>query len=110
LVQLICARSSIPYLSYTIHYIDKEWNLQSKCLSTFQRHENLKEALISALSHWGLDPEKQTCITTDSGSNIKLACQLLEWECLSCFGHNLELSVNKGLDDGEMRIDSFEEI
>ena len=38
--------------------------------------ENLKEALISTLSHWELDPEKQVCITMDSGSNIKLACQL----------------------------------
>ena len=23
-----------PYISYTVHYIDKEWNLQSKCLQT----------------------------------------------------------------------------
>ena len=38
-------------------------------------------------------------ITTDSGSNIMLACALLKWNRLSCFGHNLDLAVNRGLDD-----------
>ena len=45
-------------------------------------------------------------ITTDSGANIKLACELLGWQRLSCFGHNLDLAVNKGLDDGRMRVDT----
>ena len=67
---------------------------------------NLQEALESTLSQWGLDPEKQICITTDSGSNIKLACQLLGCQRLSCFGHNLNLSVKKGLDDEQMRVDA----
>jgi len=67
---------------------------------------NLQEALESTLLQWGLDPEKQTCITTDNASNIKMACQLLGWQRLSCFGHNLDLSVNKGLDDEQMRVDT----
>ena len=71
--------TSEPYLS---HYIDKQWNLCGKCLQTHYMPEahpgiNLQEALESTLSQWGLDPEKQVCITTDSGANIKLACQLL---------------------------------
>ena len=28
------SRTSEPYISLTIHYIDKEWNLQNKCLQT----------------------------------------------------------------------------
>ena len=76
--------TSEPYLSYTIHYIDKQWNLCAKCLQTHYMPEahtgiNLQEALESTLSQWGLDPEKQVCITIDSGANIKLACQLLGW-------------------------------
>ena len=38
-------------------------------------------------------------ITTDSGSDIKLACCSLKWNHLSCFSHNLDLAVNKGLND-----------
>ena len=30
---------------------------------------------------------------------------LLGWQRLSCFGHNLDLSVNKGLNDDQMRVD-----
>lgn len=63
---------------------------------------NLKEPLESTLSLWDLDPEKHICIMTDSSLNIKLAFQLLGWQSLSCFGHNLDLSVNKGLDDEQM--------
>ena len=90
--------TSEPYLSYTIHYIDKQWNLCRKCLQTHYMPEvhtgiNLQEALESTLSQWGLDPEKQVCITTDSCANIKLACQLLGWQCLSCYGCNLDLYI-----------------
>ena len=35
-------------------------------------------------------------------SNIKLACRLLEWRRLSCFGHNLDLAINKGIKDHRM--------
>lgn len=60
---------------------------------------NLQEALESTLFQWDLDPEKQICIKTDSGLNIKLACQLLGWQRLSCFVYNL---VKKGLDNEQM--------
>jgi len=71
-----------PFLSYTIHYLIPEWQLQSVCLCTryiIEDHtgENLMESLLEILNEWFLDPEKQVAITTDSGSNIKLACRLL---------------------------------
>ena len=97
--------TSEPYLSYTTHCIDKNWNMCCKCLQTHYMPEahtavNLQDALTSSLEQWNLDPDKQVAITTDSGANIKLACELLGWQRLSCFGHNLDLAVNKGLDDG----------
>ena len=46
-----------------------------------------------------LEPKQLVSITTDSASNIRLACQLLKWKRLSCFGRNLDLAINKGLDD-----------
>ena len=42
---------------------------------------------------------KLVAITTDSGSNVKLACALLHWRWLSCFGHNLDLAVQRSSDD-----------
>ena len=43
-----------PYLSYTIHYIDQEWTLQSRCLQTLYLSEdhtasNLAEGLEETL-------------------------------------------------------------
>ena len=100
--------TSEPYLSYTIHFIDKHWTNASKpttcqkiiLTSICKKHWNPH-------SQWGLDPEKQICNTTDSGSNIKLACELLGWQGLSCLGHNLDLSVNKGLNDDQLRVDTM---
>ena len=41
-------------------------------------------------------------VTTDSASNVKLACELLNWQRLSCFGHNLNLAISKGLNDSRV--------
>jgi len=61
-------------------------------------------AILAALfDQWHLDPDNQVAITIDS---IKLACELLGYQILGCFGHNLDLAVNKGLDDGKLRVDA----
>ena len=75
-----------PYMSYTAHYIDSDWTLQSKCLQTPKDHasENLAEAMITTLHSWNLDAPNQVCLTTDSGSNIIKAAQELTWPSLSC--------------------------
>ena len=62
----------------------------------------LQDALSITLEQWNLDQRKLTAITTDSASNIKLACQLLKWKRLNCFGHNLDLAINKGLNDSRI--------
>ena len=93
-----------PYMTFTTHYIDNNWELKSYCLQTHylpQDHtgENVAEVLEETLQQWALEVNKLVGITTDSGSNIKLACALLNWTRLSCFGHNLNLAVEKGLND-----------
>ena len=95
-----CARD--PFLSFTLHHISPQWELFSNCLCTryiVDDHtgENLKESLLEIFAEWGLNQEQLVAITTDSGANVKLACRLLQWKRLSCFGHNLDLSVTKGL-------------
>ena len=62
----------------------------------------ISEVLEETLQQWELDNKKLVGITTDSGSNVKLVCSLLNWPRLSCFGHNLNLAVGKGLNDGRV--------
>ena len=93
-----------PYMSYTIHYIDSDWKLQNKCLQTQFLPEDhtgihLAEAMEAALGLWELDSANQVCLTTDNGSNIISATGILEWPRLSCFGHNLHLSITKAIQD-----------
>ena len=98
-----------PYMGYTVHYIDEEWNLQTRTLGTKYVPENhtgdvIASAMTNTLDEWGLDPKKQVCITTDNGANIVKACRDLSWERLSCFGHNLHLGITKCLkDDARVR-------
>ena len=63
---------------------------------------NLQDTLSQTLLNWELDVTKLVALTTDSGSNIVLACELLHWRRLSCFGHNLDLAIQKGLPDGRV--------
>ena len=91
-------------MSYTIHYIDSEWVLRSACLqASFSPEDhtgdNIKLAVLATLQNWNLDIKDQVAITTDNASNIKLACRLLGCCQLSCFSHNLDLAVQRGLDD-----------
>ena len=99
--------TSDPHLCITIHYIDSEWNLQSHCLQANympedHTREHLKDALSTSLTEWGLDSTKLIAISTDNRSNIKLACELLTWMRASCFDHNLDLAINKGLSDSRI--------
>ena len=93
-----------PYITFTCHFINQHWELKPYCLQTHylpQDHNatDIKEVLTETLQLWKLDTAKLVGITTDSGSNIKLPCELLNWRRLSCFGHNLNLAVGKGLND-----------
>ena len=92
-----------PYLGYTIHFIDEEWELQSIALSTSflpQGHDasNIADALRETLDEWKLNSANQVCLTTDNGANIVAAAKELKWPRLSCFGHNLHLGITKALD------------
>ena len=64
--------------------------------------ENVKDAIVEILSDWKLDISKLVAITTDSASNMKRACSLLNLLRLRCFGHNLDLAVRKAFDDSRI--------
>ncbi len=91
-----------PYISLTVHFITEEWRLDSKCLQVLfipEDHtgKNLAEALKLSLEQWSLQQDSLVAITTDNGSNVILASQILGWRRLSCFGHNLHLAVTNAV-------------
>ena len=58
--------------------------------------QNLAEAFQDVLGNWNLSQDKLV-FTTDNGSIFISAFDLLELPRLSCFGHNLDLAINKAL-------------
>ena len=91
-------------MSYTVHYIDPGWKLQSKCLQTLympadHTAENLADGMKDILQHWHLSSTKQVCITTDPRANVVKAVRDLDWPWMSCFGHKLHLAITNAMKD-----------
>ena len=94
-----------PYLAVTVHYVNKEWILQLQILFVHEDHtaENLVPVLQGVLESWGLPENRLACATTDNGPNIVAAMRNLNWNRLSCFGHNLNLAITNSM-KGDSRI------
>ena len=76
--------------------------LQANNMPEDHTGEELQDALSTSFNEWNLDSSKLVAITTDNGSNFILACQLLKYRRLSCFGHNLDFAINKGFRDSRI--------
>ena len=94
------------YISFTVHFLDSNWKLQSRCLLTaFMPEDHTADSIVVALTDvldaWQLNSSRLVAITTDSGSNIVSACKKLDWVHLSCLGHNLHvhLAIRKATKD-----------
>ncbi|XP_039519610.1 E3 SUMO-protein ligase ZBED1-like [Pimephales promelas] len=98
------SRTMEPYMSLTVHYIDDNYEIKSRCLQTAyfpENHtgENIAQGLKEALASWGLCEDQQVSITTDNGSNIVKAVTLNNWTRLQCFGHRLHLAIENAIKD-----------
>lgn len=96
------SRTMMPYMSYTIHFIDDSWEYQTRVLESFflpEDHtgDNIADALTGTLESWNLATKNQVCITTDNGANVIKAAETLKWLRLPCFGHCLNLAVTNTL-------------
>ena len=96
--------TSEPYMSYTVHYLDIDWSLQTRCIQTLyvpKNHTamNLSAVMTQTLQSWNLEPSKQVYITTDNGSNLIKRCSDLHWMRMPYFGHNLHLATNNSIKD-----------
>ena len=93
-----------PIHELTVHYLDREWSFQSRCLETFflpadHTAINIAEALTDIRQSWSLMDKDQVSITTDNGANMISAASTLGWQRLPCFGHCLNLAVTNALKD-----------
>ena len=59
--------------------------------------QNLAEAFQDVLGNWNLSQDKLVFTTTDNGSNFISVFHILELPRQSCFGHYLDLAINKAL-------------
>ena len=80
--------------------------MKSYCFNTLflpQDHigVNISEALQSILESWSLPENKLACITKDNGSNVTAAVEILGWNGLSCFGHNLHLAITNSMKEDD---------
>ena len=57
--------------------------------------ETISKVLEQILCDWNLDVDKLVVATTDNGSNITHAMQLLGWDRIRCFSRTLQLGVDK---------------
>lgn len=63
-------RPTEPYISLTVHFIDQDFKMRSRCLQTAyfpSEHsgENKALGLREALSGWNLSEARLVCFTTD---------------------------------------------
>ncbi len=94
------SRTTEPYLSLTVHFVNDNFELKSRCRQTAyfptdHTGENIALGLRECLSSWGLNEEEQMCITTDNAANVIKAVELNQWTRLKCFGHRLHLAIGK---------------
>ena len=85
------------YISLTVHYINAEFKLNSKCLQTFEistdhSATSLEEVLSSLLCSWNIS-DKVCGATTDNASNMVNAIGLLGIQHFPCVAHTLQLSI-----------------
>ncbi|KAL3989107.1 hypothetical protein ACER0C_013425 [Sarotherodon galilaeus] len=93
-----------PYLSLTVHFIDMDFNMKTKCLQTSffpgdHTGQNIAAGLKQALATWDLEESKLVCITTDNDAYVILAAELNGWMRLQCFGHRLHLAIERAMKD-----------
>ena len=89
------------YITVTAHWIDEHFEFQHAVLATEemterQTGENLAVCIQDITSEFNIN--SASAVVTDNGANILRAIDLIDdWPQLSCFDHNIHLSVKKGL-------------
>lgn len=93
------SRHNQAYTGLTVHYVDDCYRLQSYLLETVEFPEshtgsNIAEELEAILEEWKLPQDNLSAVTTDNGTNIVSALEIVQWKRMPCFSHTLQLAVD----------------
>ena len=97
--------SAESFITITCHFISPQtYQLQSRVLNnTFcpvsHTAENLVSEMLQTIEKWGL---KDPVSVTDNAANIVKACEVAKLPHIGCFGHTLNLAVNRCLSVNEV--------
>ncbi|XP_077359939.1 E3 SUMO-protein ligase ZBED1-like [Festucalex cinctus] len=102
------SRTTEPYISLSIHFINSNFELKTRCLQTSffpvdHTGENIAHEMRDALAEWDLKENQLVCVTTDNATNMIKALELNGWTRLQCFGHRLHLAIENAM-RGDNRI------
>lgn len=87
------------YITYTAHYISKEWDMRSKVLSTHcseERHtaENLAADMKETEQKWGLNKLLFSPIYVhDNAANVTRAPKVIDRLGIGCLAHTINLAA-----------------
>jgi hypothetical protein len=90
-------------MAVTIHWIDREWTLQSfvldiRSVGKSEKSQFLTLLLKSLMEEWGLSWDRVIACTTDGGTNmIKTVRKRLNLMWVYCSAHSFNLSTQKAL-------------
>ncbi|XP_057713979.1 E3 SUMO-protein ligase ZBED1-like [Corythoichthys intestinalis] len=94
---LTCRVITPPYVSLTVHFINHDWILRSRCLQTSYFPEDRTVAGMSSvvkevLESWDLREDMLVCVTADNATRDDH-----EWNRLQCFGRHLQMAIENSL-------------
>ncbi|KAK7919245.1 hypothetical protein WMY93_010529 [Mugilogobius chulae] len=95
------SRATESYMTFTVHFINEDWEMKSYVLQTRAMHEthtgaNIADVLKAAVDEWSLDPKKPVFVT-DNASNMCVAVDLAGYKHVRCFAHVLNLASQRAL-------------
>jgi len=96
--------TQIHYITVTIHFIDKDWMLNSRILAIREMEgkktgDNIRQEVDGVLQEFGIKMEQDdVTFVTDNGFNVVAALRA-PLKQISCCGHNLNLVIANTLDD-----------
>lgn len=93
------------YMSFTVHFIDDNWENKKSVLSVSQfdeKHtaENILQNFEQIKKQWEIE-EKLMFITSDNAFNVTKACKGLNIFTNGCFAHQLNLIIKNSLQNFE---------
>ena len=97
------SRANYSYISLTVHYINKNWELCYHLLETAETSEdhtacNLATGMEEGFERWNLKAASLSAAVTDNARNISLAIEQLDWSHVGCFAHTIQLGVQKAME------------